>query len=462
MQVNPLLSNEVSGFDVNDEAKNENYTKELNILYNEINEDLQKADITGTGHVSEEELLDYLQKKLPQNKQLNVILFKQLLQDIEHNNDMNIDLNDFCKKYIQAHEELKLNFETLKKGFDKEKSLKNELESKIQEVKQEKLNKNGISPNACVSTVIGKITFLTQINTDQVYCVVKLDENDEKRTSVKNVDNPNFIEKFNFPIEDKQSTLSYKLFSVNSNQFIGGTDVPLYIINLENEEVNPDFELKDDNDQTVGVFKPKIIIVTSYYDMYQKQYDNIEKNIDSYQTRIAQLSETLAEISLPYKKQFDDCHERTLKHAEEIAGNDEMIKNIEGALKGAFGKKEISWDNIFKLVIYFCIFTQLFTSFTKPDFISLLIEIALAIIINTGMTNYLYDYYKIFFFGILIGIFYDLFDFFFINNISISSMKSVNTTVKIFGFLGFLGKIALLLTTHVIKKKHGKIIPSNE
>ena len=196
--------------------------------------------------------------------------------------------------------------------------------------------------------------------------------------------------------------------------------------------------------------------------MYQKQYDNIEKNIDSYQTRIAQLSETLAEISLPYKKQFDDCHERTLKHAEEIAGNDEMIKNIEGALKGAFGKKEISWDSIFKLVIYFCIFTQLFTSFTKPDFISLLIEIALAIIINTGMTNYLYDYYKMFFFGILIGIFYDLFDFFFINNISISSMKSVNTTVKIFGFLGFLGKIALLLTTNIIKKKHGKIIPSNE
>ena len=73
---------------------------------------------------------------------------------------MNIDLNDFCRKYIQAHEELKLNFETLKKGFDKEKSLKNELESKIQEVKQEKLNKNGISPNACVSTIIGKITFL--------------------------------------------------------------------------------------------------------------------------------------------------------------------------------------------------------------------------------------------------------------------------------------------------------------
>ena len=90
MQSNPLLSNEVSGLDVNDEAKNENYAKELNILYNEISQDLQKADITGMGRVSEEELLEYLQKRIPQNKQLNVTLFKQLLQDIDRNMDMNI------------------------------------------------------------------------------------------------------------------------------------------------------------------------------------------------------------------------------------------------------------------------------------------------------------------------------------------------------------------------------------
>ena len=50
------------------------------------------------GRVSEEELLEYLQKKIPQNKQLNVTLFKQLLQDIDRNMTMNIDLNDFCKK----------------------------------------------------------------------------------------------------------------------------------------------------------------------------------------------------------------------------------------------------------------------------------------------------------------------------------------------------------------------------
>lgn len=72
------------------------------------------------------------------------------------------------------------------------------------------------------------------------------------------------------------------------------------------------------------------------------------------------------------------------------------------------------------------------------------------------MTDYLYDYYQIFFFGIIISICYDLFDFLFVSNIQISSMSSVNSTVKFFGFLGFFGKIALLITIMVIKKKYGK------
>ena len=433
-QGSPLLSNEISGFDINDEANNENYTKELKVLYDQISEDLKKLDTYNTGKVSENGLLNYLQSKLPPKKHLNVSLFQQLFQDLDREDDSEIDLDDFTKKYIQAHEELKLNFDTLKKGFDKERSLRGELEKKIQNSKQEQLNKNGMSEKSCVSTEIGKVTILSQIDGDEVFCTVTLDNLDEKKTVNKKIsDNLTFTEKFTFPIDSKEKVLIYKLFSnSNPNESIGEVEVPLFILNIENEEITPESVFKDMNQQTIAIFKPKIIIVTSYYDMYQKQYDNIEKNIDSYQNRIAQLSETLAELSLPYKKEFDDCYERTLRHAQEIEGNDELINNLEGVLKGALGKKEISWDNIFKLIIYFCIFTQLFTSFTKPDFISLVIEIALAIIINTGMTNYLFDYYKIFFFGIIIGICYDLFDFLFVTNISISSMSSVNATVKIF------------------------------
>ena len=75
-QGSPLLSNEISGIDINDEAKNENYTKELNILYNEIREDLSKLDSMNNGKVSENNLLNYLQSKIPQRR--NFLLHRLL------------------------------------------------------------------------------------------------------------------------------------------------------------------------------------------------------------------------------------------------------------------------------------------------------------------------------------------------------------------------------------------------
>ena len=460
-QGSPLLSNEISGFDINDEAKNENYSKELNVLYNEIREDLRALDSTDSGKVSANSLLNYLQSKIPPKRNLNVSLFQNLFEDLDRDENSNIDLDDFVKKYIQAHEELKLNFDTLKKGFDKERKIKDGLEEKIQTSKNETINKNGISEHSCVSTEIGKVAILAQIDEEQqeFFCTVAIDtNNEEKKTATKNInDTLIFKEKFTFPIDSKEKVLTYRIYSAsNPENPLGEVEVPLFILNVENEEITPQFGFKDINQQTIALFKPKIIIVTSFYDMYKKQFDNIEKNIESYQSRIAQLSEFLAEISLPYKKQFDECYARTQKHEEERAKQDEFVNNIEGMIKGALGQKEIYWDKVFKLIIYFCILTQLFTSFTKPDFISLVIEIALAIIINTKMTNYLFDYYNIFFFGIVIGICYDLFDFLFVSNIGISSMNSVISTVKFFGFLGFLGKIALLITTMVVKQRFGK------
>ena len=43
-QDSPLLSDEMRDTDSKDEEKNENHSKELNILYNEIREDLRNLD----------------------------------------------------------------------------------------------------------------------------------------------------------------------------------------------------------------------------------------------------------------------------------------------------------------------------------------------------------------------------------------------------------------------------------
>jgi len=453
MKINPLLSNEISVSDQLDEAHNENYSKELKVLYDEIMEDLQKADSTGTGKVSEEELLDFLQKKLPPQRQLNIPLFKRFLQNVDQNMEANIDLNEFCKKYIQAHEELKLNFETLKRGFDKEKNLKNGLQEKIQEVKQEQMNKNGISQNAVVQTEIGKITFLAQINTDQIYCMVNLDDNEGERSEIKNIENPVFTKKFVFHIEDKQSSLFYKIFSAN-NQYIGGVDVPLYMLNVENEEIFSEFELKDDNDQTIGVFKPRIIVVTSYFDWYQKQYDNIDKNIESYQNKINELSETLEELSLPYRSEFEKSQIRLKQGGNIGVNNDQLVNGVEGILKLAFKDKKVKWIVTLKIILYFCILTLLFTTLVKPDFISLFICLLLLILLNTCKTNYIFENFNIFLGGIIAMIAYDLIDYIFLRKFKIDIMSRVEGWARFFGFLGFLGKIALFCAVFVVKVKY--------
>ena len=453
MKINPLLSNEISVSDQLDEAHNENYSKELKVLYDEIMEDLQKADTTGTGKVSEEELLDFLQKKLPPQRQLNIPLFKRFLQNVDQNMEANIDLNEFCKKYIQAHEELKLNFETLKRGFDKEKNLKNGLQEKIQEVKQEQMNKNGISQNAVVQTEIGKITFLAQINTDQIYCMVNLDDNEGERSEIKNIENPVFTKKFVFHIGDEQSSLFYKIYSAN-NQYIGGVDVPLYMLNVENEEIFSEFELKDDNDQTIGVFKPRIIVVTSYFDWYQKQYDNIDKNIESYQNKINELSETLEELSLPYRSEFEKSQIRLKQGGNIGVNNDQLVNGVEGILKLAFKDKKVKWIVTLKIILYFCILTLLFTTLVKPDFISLFICLLLLILLNTCKTNYIFENFNIFLGGIIAMIAYDLIDYIFLRKFKIDIMSRVEGWARFFGFLGFLGKIALFCAVFVVKVKY--------
>ena len=198
------------------------------------------------------EYLNYLQSKLPPKRQLNVSLFQQLFQDIEREDDSEIDLDDFTKKYIQAHEELKLNFDTLKKGFEKERAIRGELEQKIQNAKQEQLNKNGMSPNSCVSTEIGKVTLLSTIEGNELFCTVTLDNEEEKKTSNKNINsNLTFTEKFTFPIDSREKVLNYKLFSTsNPNEPLGEIDVPLFILNIENEEITPESGFKDYNQQT--------------------------------------------------------------------------------------------------------------------------------------------------------------------------------------------------------------------
>ena len=281
----PLLNNELNDSDI-DEEINENYSKDLFILYDKIREDLSSLYSKYKGKVSENNLLNYLKTKIPPNLKLDISLFQNLIQRSERDENSNISLDDFIKKYIQAHEELKFDLDNLKKLLEKEIKLKDNLKEKICASKNEKTNKNGISENSQLSTEIGKISIISKLNKESkgYYCTISLDNSEEKKTKTKSLkDNLEFYEKFSFHIDTKEKVLIYKLYSLsNTKNPLGEVKVPLFLLNVNNEEISSQFEFKDENQKNIALFNPKIIIVTSLYDMYRKQNDNIEKNIESF------------------------------------------------------------------------------------------------------------------------------------------------------------------------------------
>ena len=191
---------------------------------------------------------------------------------------------------------------------------------------------------------------LTRIKENFIH--VKLDtDNKKKKTETKNIDdNLIFKERFTFPIDSKEKILIYRIYSAsNPKNPLGEVEVPLFILNINNEAINPQFEFKDINQKNIASFKPKIIVVTSFYEMYKKQYDNIEENIEQYKDKIAQLSDVLSDISLPYKKQCDEFNTRMKKYKEERAKQDKFTNINEGKIKGSLGQKEINSDKICKL-----------------------------------------------------------------------------------------------------------------
>ena len=159
MEPNPLISQEINDFDYNDPSSNPNYKKEIEILYNEIFSSLSKSKFANENKITENDLISDLQSRVPKGKILNVTLFKQLFQDLDKVNNI-IDLSDFTKKYIQSHEELKINLETFKKMYEKDKELLSDLEEKKNNNKNEMLNDKNMSNNSEINIEIGKVEII--------------------------------------------------------------------------------------------------------------------------------------------------------------------------------------------------------------------------------------------------------------------------------------------------------------
>ena len=316
MEPNPLISQEINEFDYNDPSSNPNYKNEIQILYNEIFGSLSNSKyiVNNDNKITENDLISELQRRVPKGKQLNVTLFKQLFQDLDKYNDK-IDISDFTKNYIKSHEELKINLENLKKMYEKDNELLVDLKDKKNKTRNEKLNEQNMSNNSEINIEIGKVNVVNNnfINSNDNYYFLLSVDGAEKKTTVQKGNSLDFIEKITLPIKNKNDIVQIKLLEANNNNLnnndeICKIDIPVYELE-ENEEVNPNLELIDNNSIPIGIFSPKILLVTSFYRMYEKQIENIEKNISNYKDKIQELNEVVDDLSSPFSKTFNDSQE---------------------------------------------------------------------------------------------------------------------------------------------------------
>ena len=449
LDIPAFLSKEVSTVEANQSMESV-FNNELSVLYNRILHDLTLADPSGMGQMQESDLIDYLSRRIIGKKKLNVGLIRQLFESINHNENGTVELTEFVKEYILAHEDLKLNYETLTKGLNKEIKHQREIKEKIKSINNthntvgtagsQGLRGSNTPPaplniqHNYLSTEIGKINLITKLIDTELFCKLSIDSINEKSTEVQKTDNLNFKKCFNFPLKNtsKESMLIYKLCNTE-NQTIAETDIPLYNITVDNEEVTPEIELKDLQNNTIAIFKPKIIVITSLLDLYYNQLDSTERIIQSHEQKLAELKQAITDISEPYKKEFEESEMRMRNYEKNKRknGQNDVENNSEMCLFSVKG---------LKMTLYLCVFFDFVITLNKVDFINIVLYSIILFCLNTNMYNYLYKYKKYVNVGIGICIAYDFIDLLNLRYTSLKVIKKIDRYVNLFAFLSMIGK----------------------
>lgn len=452
MYPSPLTSQEIKGFDYNEPNSNANYQQEINQLYNKILESLKPLDKNNSGKINENDLLMHLKSLLPTGKVFDQSLFKNLFLDLDRTDGL-IDISEFTKKYIQVHEELKFTLEGEKNEHAKDKTILNELQNKIYSSQNETILNNGMTKNSQVKIEIGKVDLLYSNISSELYFKLTLNKN-EKKTSTRGVNDLNFIEKFEFPIDSKQYELRISLYTKDNNSNpIGEIEIPLSGL-VDNEETNPMVPLNDTEGNQIGNFYPKIALITSFFNFYKNKYKETDDKIKAGEAKIQKMSEAYEKISAPYQYLFDETTSHGL-----FGGNgmeNKIIDKVEASMKNIFRLNDIKWIKALQIILYFCVGMTFITNLSKNDFLSLFVELCFIIVINTEKTQYIFEYFYTFLSMLIAIIAYDLTDCLVLRATNFASMKSCNSWVALFSFLGFIGKLLLLLFIWICKVKYGK------
>jgi hypothetical protein len=113
--------------------------------------------------ISISELIKFLDSNMPEGKLFDRTLADKIFSVFDVNKDGKISVDEFIKTFIHIEEELKAHRAQVNAKYQAEKDKMNDLLKKANVYKGEKLNQDGIAPNAKLTADINTVEFLADI-----------------------------------------------------------------------------------------------------------------------------------------------------------------------------------------------------------------------------------------------------------------------------------------------------------
>ena len=128
-----------------------------------IRSSLMRFDKNLDDRIDIDELQDFLDANMKNGKKFDPALTQKIFSLLDLDRDNKISCEEFIKTYMQIDDEIRSHSKDLTTKYNKEKENNEKLFKLMMESKNEKLNSDGLGPNAKVTIEITDIEFLNEL-----------------------------------------------------------------------------------------------------------------------------------------------------------------------------------------------------------------------------------------------------------------------------------------------------------
>jgi hypothetical protein len=224
---------------------------------------------------------------------------------IDKNEDKQLSIQEFVEAYIKLEERLRFKKITLTKLEEELRSARDKYEKGMNDNRNEKTNKDGMTENATLLISLINATDLKPLDyngASDPYVVFTLQDKKEVSTYKSATLDPVWNEDFSFPVSKMESVLEVQVWNSNfgGDELHGTVKIP--VISLDNQvKVEKEYNLVFKGEgQGYGQLVLRLHFLYSRYKYYYNNYVKTEAQIKRLQEDITELNRLFELFEKPF------------------------------------------------------------------------------------------------------------------------------------------------------------------